>query len=98
MNQIKIGDFISLKPCFGMADMVTTRVTGLTLTTAPRTKYGVEVESVTAAHVYDNRVLFSYQVPDGSGRWAYSEQVSAWFADSAGGRDAIMRAVANRIA
>ena len=78
MNQIRIGDYVSLKPAFGMADVIAVEVTGLTLTDAPRSKYGDEVDSVSEDDMIGNRCLVSYRCADGSGRWAYAEQVVQW--------------------
>ena len=67
---LRIGDTITVRPCFGMAEPTQVIVTGLEITKETRSKYGTPVDSVSWAIVIANRVVINY-----GDRWCYSEQV-----------------------
>lgn len=71
----KIGDYIIYRPAFGMEDPVIAKVTGLTLTTLPRDKYGTDVTQIDWYCVKENKVVFSLD----NSHWCYSDQVqTSW--------------------
>ena len=67
---LRIGDTITVRPCFGMAEPTEVIVTGLEITKETRSKYGTPVDSVSWAIVIANRVLIT-----SADHWYYSEQV-----------------------
>ncbi len=71
MKTIKIGDQVTYRGSFGMGAPKTVEITGLTLTSIPRDKYGIDVEEVHERDVRANRVVFTLS----DNHWAYSEQV-----------------------
>ncbi|MEE9383205.1 MAG: hypothetical protein V3V08_07310 [Nannocystaceae bacterium] len=67
---LRVGDTITIRPCFGMAEPTEVIVTGLEFTKETRSKYGMAVQSIPWAMVIANRVLIEY-----ADHWCYSEQV-----------------------
>jgi len=71
-GNIAVGDTIRYRGTFGMDPLPTeAKVTDLTLTGTPRSKYGDDVTEVTAEQVRQNRVLFGLD----NSHWCYAEQV-----------------------
>jgi hypothetical protein len=71
MRTVKIGDTVNWKGCFGMNAPLSVKVVAMELTEFPRSKYGVEVDEVTADMVAKNRVIFTLD----NSHWAYADQV-----------------------
>ena len=72
LGNIAVGDTIRYRGTFGMDPLPTeAKVTDLTLTGTPRSKYGDDVTEVTAEQVRQNRVLFGLD----NSHWCYAEQV-----------------------
>lgn len=70
-NIINVGDTVTYRGSFGAGMPKRAEVIGLTLTEAPRLKYGQECLSVFVCDVKANRVVFDL---DG-GKWCYSDQI-----------------------
>ena len=71
-ENLKIGDLVMWRGCFGMDDPLPALVTGLTVTDYPREKYGHSVEEVSWTTVWDNCCVVFFD----NGHWAYGEQIS----------------------
>lgn len=72
MAELKIGDTVSWRGCFGSDPAKDAEVKEIIITEQPRTKYGKNVDSVDWELVKENRVLVDLT----NGFWAYGEQIS----------------------
>lgn len=72
MAELKIGDTVSWRGCFGRDLAKDAEVREIIITEQPRTKYGESVDSVDWELVKQNRVLVDFT----NGFWSYGEQIS----------------------
>ena len=68
---LRVGDEIMYRPTWGTGPLTRVRVTGMEITTEPRSKYGTTVEEVSWDLVQANCVIFDLS----NGKWAYSEAI-----------------------
>ena len=70
MSEIKIGDTVIYRPCFGSGQKRSAEVQGMELSQEPREKYGDSVNSVSREDVENNLLKFNF-----GDSWCYSDQI-----------------------
>jgi len=72
MESVKVGDKVMWSGSWGSEAPQEAVVTGMEITTEPRSKYGREVQEASWDLISENRVMFDLD----NGHWSYSDQIS----------------------